>query len=243
MNESYINYFAAQSCTMAASAATGKPPMDRDMTDTPAKKPGRPVSRQKGEDILQAARQLLFSEGPQALTMERVAQEARVSKVTLYARYANRNELIQAVIAGDTNSIHRALGAEAASLAELQAGLRSLAEAMIDYIRSRHYRQLTLIMGSIPQENQDLETVYRNGPERAHRVLTEYLAAASRAGLIACPEPEQQAEMLMGMILGLDLLRSVYRVPLPTLGPRAIQAHARRIVTTFLAMYAAPAKV
>ena len=55
-------------------------------------KPGRPVDQQKDRDILEAARQLAFEGGPKALTMDRVASRAGVSKATLYARYANRYE-------------------------------------------------------------------------------------------------------------------------------------------------------
>ncbi len=85
------------------------------------------IDQQKGEDILKVARDLVLSEGLQILTIERVAQEAGVSKVTLYARYTNRHELMHAVVIGDSTSTYRALGAEATSLAQLQPGLCSLA--------------------------------------------------------------------------------------------------------------------
>ncbi|MCY1284806.1 Bacterial regulatory protein, tetR family [compost metagenome] len=204
------------------------------MTEKPVRKAGRPVSQKKGEDILQAARKVVFSEGPQALTMERVALEAEVSKVTLYARYANRHELLQAVVVADTTSVYQSLDDEPESLEELQDGLCALANAMAHYIRSEHYRQLTLVMGAIPQRSQDLEAVYRNGPERAHLVLADYLRVAAGKGFIHCPDPLEQAELLMGMILGLDLLRSTYRVELEPLSAAAIETRSRRVIMTFL---------
>ncbi len=75
------------------------------------RKPGRPADPHLAERILDIARQLVFSEGLQAVSMERVAQEAGVSKVTLYARFANRNELLSALVATRISPIHQALGA------------------------------------------------------------------------------------------------------------------------------------
>ena len=58
---------------------------------------GRPSDPSKDRDILAAGRRLLFSKGPQAVTMESVARAAGVAKSTLYRRYANRDELLAAI--------------------------------------------------------------------------------------------------------------------------------------------------
>lgn len=207
------------------------------MIQKSGRKAGRPVDPRKDAGIISAARHLVFSEGPQALTMERVAQEAGVSKVTLYTRFANRHELLSAVVAGDANTIYQSLGAAPATRQALHADLCMFIRVLKNFICGEHYRRLIVIMGSIPQNSKDLEAVYRNGPGKTHQVLTDYLAAAAAAGLLDCLHPADSAELLMGMVQGLDLLRFTYRVALPERGPAEVEVMAARIATAFLAMH------
>lgn len=210
------------------------------MTGRKPRKPGRPVDPRKLELILEAARRLVFSEGLQAVTMERVAQEAGVSKVTLYARFANRHELLSTLVASRASLIHQALGPDATTREELREGLMAFVRAMKRLIHGEEYRQLMLVLGSIPQSTQDLCALYRNGPEKTIQVLADYLAQAARQGLIDCPNPLESAEMLMGMACGLNILRLIYRAEVPAQDPDQLRLFAGRIVKAFLAMHGAP---
>jgi|SRR5690554_594906 len=201
------------------------------------RKPGRPADPYLAERILDIARQLVFSEGLQAVSMERVAQEAGVSKVTLYARFANRNELLSALVATRISPIHQALGAPPVNGQELQTGLVNFAMTMKQLIHGEDYRQLVSVMGSIPQANQDLCAVYESGPAKTHQVLADYLADAASRGLIQCPQPVESAELLIGMICGLDILRITYHVEVETPNAEQIRAFAQRLVKAFMAMH------
>ncbi len=203
------------------------------------RKPGRPVDPHTAERILDAARQLVFSEGLQAVSMERVAQEAGVSKVTLYTRFANRNELLSALVATHVDAIYQVLGAVPVNREGLHSGLATFARAMKRFIYGDDYRQLVMVLGSIPQTNQDLCALYTNGPAKTHQVLADYLAAADQRGLIRCPHPVESAEMLIGMICGLDLLRLTYRVEVETPSREQITDFAQRVVDAFMTMHAA----
>ena len=54
---------------------------------------GRPLDHNKDKAIFAAAHELLFSKGPAAFSVEAVARLAKVSKVTIYSRYTNREEI------------------------------------------------------------------------------------------------------------------------------------------------------
>lgn len=60
--------------------------------------PGRPRSAEADEAILQAALELLASDGYRALTIERVRERAGVGKATIYRRYGSKEELVSAAI-------------------------------------------------------------------------------------------------------------------------------------------------
>ena len=68
------------------------------MTDVETRSPGRPRSAQADEAILQAALELMASDGYRALTMERVRERSGVGKATIYRRYGSKEELVAAAI-------------------------------------------------------------------------------------------------------------------------------------------------
>jgi len=68
------------------------------LTDVETRSPGRPRSAQADEAILQAALELMASDGYRALTMERVRERSGVGKATIYRRYGSKEELVAAAI-------------------------------------------------------------------------------------------------------------------------------------------------
>jgi len=200
-------------------------------------KAGRPVDHAKDRAILRAAREIIFAEGPQALTMESVAERAGVSKVTVYARYTNRLQLLQAVVEGEAFMLTRSLEHLPATRAELGRDLCVFIEGVSAFLCSRRHQRLMQAIGSVPQRGADLAHVYRNGPDRAHQMLADYLTAVSALGLIHCPEPWESAELLFGMMLGLDLFRAQYRLPATRRSPQDRSRHARRVAQAFLAIH------
>ncbi len=66
---------------------------------------GRPVDRREDEAILYAVRRVLQTDGPSAVTMERIAHEAAVSKATLYWRYPSRQALLEALVNRDAERV------------------------------------------------------------------------------------------------------------------------------------------
>ena len=68
-------------------------------------------------------RRLLEREGPAAVTMQRVALDAGVSKVTVYRRFADRRRLLEAVVAHDAEQVNRALLSAPRSAASTKFGI------------------------------------------------------------------------------------------------------------------------
>ena len=68
------------------------------MTDVETRPPGRPRSAEADEAILQAALELMASDGYRALTMEKVRERAGVGKATIYRRYGSKEDLVRAAI-------------------------------------------------------------------------------------------------------------------------------------------------
>ena len=64
----------------------------------PTSKAGRPKDSAKREDIVVAATRLFMEKGYELTSMEAVAGEANVSKLTIYSHFADKNQLFRAII-------------------------------------------------------------------------------------------------------------------------------------------------
>ena len=70
-----------------------------DIPSTPASGPGRPKDPAKREAILDAAKRLFILHGYEGSSMDAIAAEAGVSKLTLYSHFASKENLFAAAVA------------------------------------------------------------------------------------------------------------------------------------------------
>jgi len=73
--------------------------------DAPRRPAGRPLDENVDAAILEAAWRLLLEDGYSRLSIARVAEVARVGRPAIYRRYANKSELVAAVIADKTAQV------------------------------------------------------------------------------------------------------------------------------------------
>ena len=69
---------------------------------------GRPKDAQKRELILSAAERAFFAQGFSAATIERIAADAGVSKVTVYGHFGDKETLFEAVVTREAAQIKAA---------------------------------------------------------------------------------------------------------------------------------------
>jgi AcrR family transcriptional regulator len=66
---------------------------------------GRPLDESVGKAILEAAWRLLLTDGYSRMSIARVADEAQVGRPAIYRRYADKAELVAAVIADKASRV------------------------------------------------------------------------------------------------------------------------------------------
>lgn len=202
--------------------------------------PGRPADPHKDAAILAAGRGLLFSRGPQAVSMEAVARRAGVSKVTVYARYANREALIRAVIADQAKQLAQDFRPGLSSIDDVRSALVDFGVRLQSFLLSdEHINLLRALSGTGAATRARLHTIYRNGPQATVDGLVAWLAALHSAGVLACPEPAPSATLLLGMLQGMDLVRALYRIDAAR-DSTDVHAYAAYVADVFLAHHAAP---
>lgn len=210
---------------------TGKPP-------SPLANPGRPLDPDKDAAILEGARRILFERGPQAVTMEAVATEAGVSKATVYSRHANKTELIRAVVQHQGQQIIGHFAAAPDSLDDVRSSLGGFARQLLHFLASDEHTLLVRATGSAQALAPDMvREIYINGPQNTLEQLSQWLGSAADAGLLHCPVPIRSAEMLMGMLSGIDWARTLFGIPCAHPGSELAAAHADFMVDAFLQLH------
>src|SRR5215217_6400683 len=104
-------------------------------TDPQVRPPGRPRSERAHRAILQAANEMLESEGFTAVTVEAIAERARVSKATIYRWWPNRAAVVMdgflSIVSSEVPFPHTGHARE-----DIRIHMRRLAEAFSGKIGS-----------------------------------------------------------------------------------------------------------
>ena len=198
---------------------------------------GRPIDRSKDSAILLAARQLLIQQGVTAVTMEAVAGAAGVSKATLYSRYSNRNELIEAVLSAQADFFTESLNPAVSSPAELTETLVNFSIRLLEYFCSDdHTCMINTLHGHHDMPEQLRQRMYELGPQATCDQFQLWLSNADAAGLLHCPDPQFSGEVLFGMLVGMDMLRDIFHQPAKRTAA-TLELHVRRVIAIFMQMH------
>ncbi|GIW45220.1 MAG: transcriptional regulator [Candidatus Binatia bacterium] len=187
---------------------------------------GRPRDPQKREAIVRAAERLLFAADPQLLRMERIAQEAGVSKATLYAYFPNLNAVLRAVIQNHRATMTAALDRSPRHTADVRAALVEFGDALLDFITGKEALAVQRMLAADPVLRRRVGSlIYREGPAAMRSKVAQWIDLARIRGDLRIGDPERAAEQLLGMWQG-----TLTVALLMGARPRPSAAERRRIV-------------
>ncbi len=156
-----------------------------------------------------AVRELMAEQGFR-ISMEAVAARVGCSKQTLYSQFGSRQELMQSVM-------QEHLDLATAQLDDGQGDIRTvlLAFAMEHLQRLSDPHVITtcqLLSAEAAQFPEEARTLYRDGCDRLQQRLADWLVVAMRRGQLRQDDAHFVAELLLGMIVGLDFERQRFAV-------------------------------
>lgn len=173
---------------------------------------GRPKSEAKRQLIFRAAETLFPQHGFDNVSMDMVAEQAGVSKQTVYSHFRNKEALYQAIIS--RKCIANQLSAEfmdhdrpcAAMLREIGRRFTALllSEGAIHVYR--------LSVGNAEQHPHIARLYYRAGPEHTLTTVADYLAGQHARGRLRVPRPYQAACQFLYMLKGDAVMRAVLNI-------------------------------
>jgi AcrR family transcriptional regulator len=163
-----------------------------------AKKSGAQAARTTRDRILDAAMKLVARHGIAGATTKRIADEAGVAEGSLYKHFADKADLLIALVLERLSGIREVFGRlDQAAGRPAAEGLAVALEGMIEF-----YSQAQPIMAGISSD-PDLLRLCRQrfietdqGPHRAHEKLAEFIR--QHGALRPAADPDAVASLLIG---------------------------------------------
>ncbi|PZF83641.1 TetR/AcrR family transcriptional regulator [Jiangella anatolica] len=154
------------------------------------------------EAILAAAAAILEEDGVAALTTRRIAERARASKETLYARFGGRRGLLEALVqrqSGGTNALLRQ-ALEGPADAPVRGVLLAAIAGLLTLLTGP--RSLALnraAIAGVPADTDLAAVLYQRGRATTGPLFEAVLARATESGELDCPDPAEAFGVLFGL--------------------------------------------
>jgi TetR/AcrR family transcriptional regulator, mexJK operon transcriptional repressor len=193
----------------------------------------------KAESILDAATRTFLAAGFGAVSMDRIAREAGVSKATVYAHFAGKEDLFGAMIGRVCERRFGAFPATELDPADMRGSLTTLGRRFLELLLSPEAIGLhRIIIGEVARFPQLGEVFWRAGPERNYRQIEAFMRGAAECGALDLGDPRRAAEQFVGLVRGEMQLRHLLK--LESEAPAAaIDAAVAAAVDTFLRAFGA----
>ena len=167
----------------------------------------------KAEAVLAAARHAFLAAGFGAVSMDAIARDAGVSKATVYAHFAGKEELFGAVVGEVCRHRFEAFSAQELDAADARGSLRTLGRRFLDLVLSPEAIAIhRIIVAEVARFPLLGEVFWQAGPERTLGQIEAFLGRAAAAGSLAVADPRRAAEQFVGLTRGELHLRHLLRL-------------------------------
>jgi len=174
--------------------------------------------------ILSAAQRVYAEHGFRGATTRRIAEVAGVNEVTLFRIFGGKDALLEEAIR--PNATRREIAVLTDRPADPEAELTAWVGAQLAFLRERR-SLIRKAMSEIEERPQFLPCI-REGPECAHRALSDYVAALVDRGWVDhSPDLGAAIAMLMGAVFGDAMGREMIPENYPSPIEHAAGAYAR----------------
>jgi TetR/AcrR family transcriptional regulator, mexJK operon transcriptional repressor len=192
----------------------------------------------KAESILAAAKRAFLAAGFGAVSMDAIAREAGVSKATVYAHFAGKEELFGAVIGRECERYFADFAPGELDPLDLRASLAALGRRFLELVLSADAISLhRIILSEVVRFPSVGEVFWRAGPERQRVEIETFLRSAIAAGTLAGTDTRLAAEQFVSLVRGDVQLRRLLRLEEGDV-EQGVSAAVEAAVATFIRAFA-----
>jgi TetR/AcrR family transcriptional repressor of mexJK operon len=202
------------------------------------KKRGRPCNEKRREEIVAIAGRLFISNGLQATTMEHIARELGISKLTLYSRFKSKDDLFAAVIENKSKQyIPNSFFGNVDKL-PIEESLYKIVYGLMKLITSSDARNMERMLIAESNNNPSLMMIfYRSGPARVKAMITDYLERLHKEKKLNISDAIYSANLLGSLIKGSDIYSRINMGITPKPTKAEIEDYCKKVVASFIKMH------
>ncbi len=192
----------------------------------------------KAESILAAAKRAFLAAGFGAVSMDAIAREAGVSKATVYAHFAGKEELFGAVIGRECERYFARVSASELDPLDVRASLTVLGRRFLELLLSPDGIALyRIILAEVTRFPGLGEVFWRAGPERQRLQIEAFLKSATASGTLALADTRLAAEQFVSLVRGDIQLRHLLRLEADA-NQQGVSTAVEAAVATFMRAFA-----
>ena len=196
---------------------------------TGARKMGRPTASDAirlTSHILKSARDVFFERGFDGASADMIADRARISKRTLYARFGSKARVFEAVILDEIDTQLRALEPTIDDTLDVATRLHAIADVLLEWLLTTRIASMErVVIAQAVRFPALAANIHDFGYQRAVQWVASILAHASARGELALADPVFAAEQFVTLVVVAPMRRSALG-----LAPAAYDATARERV-------------
>lgn len=206
------------------------------MTEITQTRRGRPANEALSQTIVNAAGELFVELGFQATTMDKVAQRAKISKLSIYRHFENKEALFSAAIAAHCHqfapqAIVEGVGSAADQL--MAVGTFLLRTLLSPEVRS--VEAMTMIDKTKQKSLSKLH--YEAGPAYVTAQIEALLRQLHAEAMLNVPDPLESARLFAALIKGSDLLMIARFDEAKAKDDNEVESYCRSAVAMFIAAH------
>jgi TetR/AcrR family transcriptional repressor of mexJK operon len=170
---------------------------------------GRPADTAKRAAIIDAAVAAFFDRGYAAASIEQIAANAGVSKVTVYSHFGDKRGLFAAAVETECERMREHFSIEGIEKGSVRDRLLAIGEAMVAFLSRPEMVQFDRrIAAETAQEPEIGKAFLAAGPYRMKQAFAAFLRAMGQSGHLRIDDPDLAAEQFVSMCKGMgDLER------------------------------------
>lgn len=205
------------------------------MKKSPPKR-GRPKDPDKRLAILESAKELFVEQGYAGTSMDAIAKNAGVSKLTLYSHFGHKEDLFQQCVVSKCEEHSPQTLYDPTNNLPLRQRLLSIGAAFIELLFSEEAVKFYRMMAGEARQTGKLGRLFHAaGPQRMLDQFDELLAMAVRNGELQVRDRQRAANHFFSMMRGDHHMRVIMGEPRPPASE--LRLHIADVVDVFLSAY------
>ncbi|MFK4385638.1 MULTISPECIES: TetR/AcrR family transcriptional regulator [unclassified Bradyrhizobium] len=206
------------------------------MTENRQRRRGRPANEALGQTIVDAARELFLELGFQATTLDQVARRAKISKLSIYRHFENKEALFGAAIAAGCQLLFAPQALHEDDDGSVEDQLMAVGSLLLRTLLRPDVRSVeAMVMADKTNQTSLSKLHFEAGPAHVIGQIEALLRQLHAKALLNVPDPHRSARLFAALFKGSDLVMIARFDQARAENDKEIESYCRSAVAMFIA--------